>query len=107
MDQPGVISLYVALTAQNAIGCVSDLTKHEDDEEYLSDIKNEFSLVQTFGFLKKIGWLQVCISFLRTTKRGSEFSSYEIELRNRVAQNDVILRVVNSNIYIEIPLSSC
>ena len=50
-----MISLYVALTAQNAIGCVSDLTRHEDDEEYLSDIKNEFSLVQTFGFLKKIG----------------------------------------------------
>ena len=28
--------------------------------------------------------------------RGSEFSSYEIELRNRVTQNDVTLRVTNS-----------
>ena len=69
VDQPGVISLYVALTAQNAIGCVSDLTRHEDDEEYLSDIKNEFSLFQTFGSLKKIGWLQVCILYLRTKKK--------------------------------------
>ena len=29
-------------------------------------------------------------------KRGSEFLSYEIELRNRVTQNDVTLRVTNS-----------
>ena len=29
-------------------------------------------------------------------KRGSGFSSYEIELRNRVTQNDVTLRVTNS-----------
>ena len=28
--------------------------------------------------------------------RGSEFSSYEIDLRNRVTQNDVTLRVTNS-----------
>ena len=27
---------------------------------------------------------------------GSEFSSYEIKLRNRVTQNDVTLRVTNS-----------
>ena len=30
------------------------------------------------------------------SKRASKFSSYEIELRNRVTQNDVILRVTNS-----------
>ena len=29
---------------------------------------------------------------------GSEFSSYEIELRNRVTQNDVTLPVTNSKI---------
>ena len=29
-------------------------------------------------------------------EQGSEFSSYEIELRNRVMQNDVTLRVTNS-----------
>ena len=28
--------------------------------------------------------------------RGSEFSSYETELRNRVTQNDVTLQVTNS-----------
>ena len=39
--------------------------------------------------------------------RGSEFSSYEIELRNRVMQNDVTLRVTNSKMFIEILLSSC
>ena len=39
-------------------------------------------------------------------KRGSEFSSYKIELRNRVTQNDVILRVTNSKMFIEILLSS-
>ena len=37
---------------------------------------------------------------------GSEFLSYEIELRNRVTQNDVTLRVTNSEIFIEILLSS-
>ena len=30
--------------------------------------------------------------------RGSEFSSYGIELRNRVTQSDTILRVTNANI---------
>ena len=39
-------------------------------------------------------------------KGGSEFSSYEIELRNPVTQNDVTLRVANSKIFIEILLSS-
>ena len=37
---------------------------------------------------------------------GSEFSSYEIELQNRVTQNDVTLRVTNSEIFVEIILSS-
>ena len=39
-------------------------------------------------------------------KPGSEFSSYEIELRNQVTQNDVTLRVTNSKIFIEILLFS-
>ena len=39
-------------------------------------------------------------------KRASEFSSYKIELRNRVTQNDVTLRVTNSKTFIEILLSS-
>ena len=38
--------------------------------------------------------------------QGSEFSSYELELQNRVTQNDVILRVTNSKIFIEILLST-
>ena len=33
--------------------------------------------------------------------RGSEFSSYEIKLRNRVTENDVTLRVANSKTFIE------
>ena len=37
---------------------------------------------------------------------GSEFSSYETELQNRVTQNDVTLRVTNSKMFIEILLSS-
>ena len=37
---------------------------------------------------------------------GSEFSSYEIELRNQVTQNDVTIRVTNSKIFIEILLLS-
>ena len=49
-------------------------------------------------------------SFAITTEtdedRGSEFSSYKIELRNRVTQNDVTLRVTNPKIFIEILLSS-
>ena len=38
--------------------------------------------------------------------RGSEFSSYQIELRNQITQNNVTLQVTNSNIFIEILLSS-
>ena len=41
-----------------------------------------------------------------TFSGGSEFSNHEIELRNRVTQNDVALRVGNSKIFIEILLSS-
>ena len=37
---------------------------------------------------------------------GSEFSSYKIELRNRVTQNDVTLPVTNSKIFTEILPSS-
>ena len=36
---------------------------------------------------------------------GLEFSSYEIELRNQVRQNDVTLRVTNSKIFTETLLS--
>ena len=36
--------------------------------------------------------------------RGSEVSSYEIKLRNRVTENDVTLRVANSKTFIEILL---
>ena len=39
-------------------------------------------------------------------KRGSEFSSYELELQDRVTQNDVTLWVTNSKIVIEILFSS-
>ena len=37
---------------------------------------------------------------------GSEFSSYKIQLRNRVTQNNVTLRVGNSKNFVEILLSS-
>ena len=37
---------------------------------------------------------------------GWEFSSYKTELRNRVTQNDVILRVTNSKMFLEILFSS-
>ena len=40
------------------------------------------------------------------SKRDSELSSYEIELWNRVMQNDVQLLVTNSKIIIKILLSS-
>ena len=42
------------------------------------------------------------VGIKQSNYRGSEFSSYEIELRNRVTPNDVILRVTNSKIFIEI-----
>ena len=37
--------------------------------------------------------------------RDSKFSSYKIEIQNRVMQNDVTRRVTNSDIFIEILLS--
>ena len=40
------------------------------------------------------------------TKRGSEFWCYQIELRNRVTENDVTLQVTNWKIFIEILFSS-
>ena len=44
--------------------------------------------------------------FYLELNRGLEFSSHDIELRNRVKQNDVTLRVTNSEIFIVILLSS-
>ena len=41
-----------------------------------------------------------------TDENSSEFSSYEIEFRNQVKQNDVTLRVNNSKMFIEILPSS-
>ena len=43
---------------------------------------------------------------LMSWMRGSECSSYEIKLQNRVTQNDVTLRVINSEIFTEILISS-
>ena len=42
---------------------------------------------------------------LKEKIRGSEFWSYEIELRERVTQNDVTVRVTNSKMFREILLS--
>ena len=39
-------------------------------------------------------------------KRDSEFWNYEIDLRNRFAQNDVTLRVTHLKVSVEIILSS-
>ena len=44
--------------------------------------------------------------FLRHKKTDIEFSSYQIELGNRVTQNDVTLRVTITKMFIEILLSS-
>ena len=43
---------------------------------------------------------------MQSFARGSQMSSYEIELRNRVTQNNVTLRVTNSKFFIEILLAS-
>ena len=43
---------------------------------------------------------------LMSFRRGSEFSSYEIELQKRVSQNEVTFQVTNSKIFIEILLST-
>ena len=45
-------------------------------------------------------------SSTRPLNGGSEFSSYEIELQNQVTQNDVILWITNSKIFVDILLSS-
>ena len=39
-------------------------------------------------------------------KAGSEFSSYKNELKNLVMQNNVTLRITNSNRFMEVFLSS-
>ena len=49
--------------------------------------------------------LFVCFQQL-TNYRGSDFSSHETELRNRITQNDVTLPVTNSKMFTEILLSS-
>ena len=43
---------------------------------------------------------------IRLCKGGSKFSSYEIELRNRVTQNELKLRVTTSKIFIKLLLLS-
>ena len=43
---------------------------------------------------------------LKEKIRDSEFWSYEIELRERVTQNDFTVRVTNSKMFREILLSS-
>ena len=40
-------------------------------------------------------------NFVNETFGGSEFSSYEIDLRNRGTQNDVTFRVTSSKSFIE------
>ena len=45
-------------------------------------------------------------TFLNNIEGGSEFSCYEIELRNRTTQNDVTLRVTDSKIFKDSLLSS-
>jgi len=59
VDQSGTISLYVSLTAQNVPGGASDLNAYEEDLDYMDDIRNEFSLYNTFKSTKKVGWAQV------------------------------------------------
>ena len=56
--------------------------------------------------MKKILPDGVTLLKLYKLERSSKFSSYKIELRNRVTQNDVTLLVTNSKIFIEILLSS-
>ena len=53
------------------------------------------SVFRIVKFLQ-VAWVLLC--------RGSKFSSFEIELRNRVTENDVTLRVTNSEIFMEIIL---
>ena len=50
--------------------------------------------------------IHITVLFMQLSYPGSELSSYEIELQNRVSQNDVTLQVSNSEIFIEILLSS-
>ena len=59
--------------------------------------------VYVFDLCKKAGRK---LSVLARLSRGLEFSSYEIELPNRVTQNDVTLGVTNSKIFIGILILS-
>ena len=64
--------------------------------------------------INKINWnivLFVCfpiseIPGMAPSMGGSEISSYEIELQNRVTQNDVALPFTNLKMFIDILLSS-
>ena len=78
-------------------------------------IEHKLSIAKLNAYGCSTNMLKVFYSYLRgknrrqrnvLQKEGSEFFSYEIELRNRVTQNDVTLRVTNSKIFIEILLSS-
>ena len=66
---------------------------------------NESSKATFKRRLRKTSWDNVK-SLDNPNEWVSEFSSYEIELQNRVTQNKVTLRVTNSKIFIEILLSS-
>ena len=51
-------------------------------------------------------WWELLQALVIMQSWGSEFLSYKFDWRNRVTQNGVILRVINSKIFIEILLSS-
>ena len=76
---------------------------------YLKNWKS-FLLVKVFYLkkfrLKNLKWSAAILNYDLTKIWGSEFSSYEIELRNRVTQNDVTLRVTILKVFKEIFLSS-
>ena len=59
-------------------------------------------------FFVNVGKFEKSFDFFKFTKeiQGLEFSSYKIELKNRIMQNYVTLRVINSKTFIEILLLS-
>ena len=64
-------------------------------------------LVSNMDQKDNMGWSTWSDYFISVyNKRGSDFSSYEIELRNWPLQNDVTPRVTNSKFFIEFLLSS-
>ena len=64
--------------------------------------KDTISLDALFVILQ----IKIRDKIMQSFARGSQMSSYEIELRNRVTQNNVTLRVTNSKFFIEILLAS-